>query len=410
MKPKLPPCGRLIAFALCVTILAASHWISPAWAEPARQQLSPQERLKLGERMYREGVLPSGEPMQAYVKGDLPVLGSAFSCVSCHLRAGIGSVEGGVYTPPTNSRNLYQPLKKYHKGVEIKYGEDPFHRPAYTDETLAAVLRGGVDPVGKVLNDVMPRYRLEDEEMGIMISYLKSLSSEFSPGITNTSIRFATVVSEDISPEESAPMFDALAKYISDKNNLRKNYQRTTTQRDRLMAKAMSVSRELEPRTLSLSRWVLKGPPETWRAQLEEYNRAEPAFALLGGMVKGDWKPIHQFCEDNKVPCLFPNTDFPVISDTDWYTLYISKGYFQEGEGVARFLNNEETALKNDTIVQIVRSSPEGRALAAGFAQTWQALDHAPPITVPLDAGQAITTAFPVRVIRSVCGRLHGLP
>ena len=39
-----------------------------------------------GRRMYLEGIRPSGEPMTAIVAGDVPVLGTQFSCESCHGR------------------------------------------------------------------------------------------------------------------------------------------------------------------------------------------------------------------------------------------------------------------------------------------------------------------------------------
>jgi hypothetical protein len=124
---------------------------------------------------------------------------------------------------------------------------------------------------------------------------------------------------------------------------------------------------------------------------MEEYYRKEPVFALIGGISKGEWKPIHQFSEDHRIPCLFPNTDFPVISPTDWYTLYLSKGYYQEGEAAARYLNNRGDILKGREIVQIVRDSREGRALSAGFQETWRDLGYGEVVTLTLKQGEDLT-------------------
>jgi hypothetical protein len=141
---------------------------------------------------------------------------------------------------------------------------------------------------------------------------------------------------------------------------------------------------------LSLSLWELKGPPETWRSQLEEYNRTDPVFALIGGISGGEWEPIHRFSEEHRIPCLFPITDFPVISPTDWYTLYLSKGYYQEGEGAARYLAGRDEVLKKGPVVQIVRASREGEALSRGFVETWRELGHEAPVTVTLKAGEKL--------------------
>ena len=65
----------------------------------------------------------------------------------------------------------------------------------------------------------MPRYMLDDEDMAIMIFYLKSLSSEFSPGISGTTFKFATVITDDVSPEDRDAMLSPLLSFINARNN-----------------------------------------------------------------------------------------------------------------------------------------------------------------------------------------------
>lgn len=156
----------------------------------------------------------------------------------------------------------------------------------------------------------------------------------------------------------------------------------------------MVQSTELLYKKFTLSRWMLKGPPETWRGQLEEYYRKDPVFALLGGISNSDWKPIHDFSEAYHIPCLFPQTNFPVVSDTDWYTLYLSKGYYQEGEGAARYLNSRFESEKGGIVVQIVRVSHQTEALSKGFVQTWSELGHNAAVTITLKPEEPITREF----------------
>jgi ABC-type branched-subunit amino acid transport system substrate-binding protein len=147
-------------------------------------------------------------------------------------------------------------------------------------------------------------------------------------------------------------------------------------------------------KTITLSRWFLKGSPDTWRAQLEEYNRKQPVFALLGGISNGSWKPIHDFSEENRIPCLFPQTNFPVVSGTDWYTHYFSKGYYQEGEAAARYLNGQVDVIKPGNVLQLVRITPEGEALSAGFKDTWQDLGHVNLQTETIKDGENLTVEY----------------
>jgi hypothetical protein len=376
--------------ALPTLVLALLGATAPVQGEEARRAATPtQEALRQGERIYREGILPSGEPVKAVVKGDIEVFGPMMSCESCHMRSGLGSFEGGVYSPPTNGPAIFQPLKFIYKGFENP--QLPPRRPAYTDESLADLLRYGYDPNVRELNDVMPRYELEDADMALLVAYLHTLSARLPPGVTNTTLSFATVVTDDVNPAERAAMLTALESYVSSKNRQAAYFETREGIRSRRMAEGMFASRELATRRLSLARWVLKGPPATWRSQLERYYRQHPVFALIGGITGGEWTPVHQFSEDHRLPCLFPLTDFPVISASDWYTLYLSKGFFQEGEGVARYLHGLDAKAGGTPILQVVRSSRAGRALSRGFLETWRDLGHEPPVTVTLKPGDRLT-------------------
>lgn len=75
-----------------------------------KKPFTPEGALRVGEKMYREGILPSGEPIRAFIMKDIPVDGSMFSCSACHQRSGLGSVEGTVVTWPTNGRTLSAPV------------------------------------------------------------------------------------------------------------------------------------------------------------------------------------------------------------------------------------------------------------------------------------------------------------
>lgn len=383
--PAVP--GRLILLWLALLLAPAS-----SLAAQDISDLAPAEIRRLGEQMYLKGILPSGKPMQAYVSGDIPMEGTSFTCVSCHLRSGIGSFEANVATSPTNGRILYQERKPYIEGYEHvpsfhKYALYFPARPAYTDETLAALITSGFDPTGRSVLKVMPRYDLDDRDLAILIAYLKSLSDQFSPGVSENEIKFATVIAEGVAPAAVEAMLLPLEFHVGRKNSQVLAYQKNP--RMARMAYNM-VGPDLAAKKFSLARWVLKGEPETWRAQLEAYYRAEPVFALLGGITGGEWEPVHRFCEENRIPDLMPLVDYPVLSDSDWYTLYFSRGVRQEGEAAARYLHTMYDLFAGRTIVQVVRDSRMGRALGAGFDGVWAATGHPAPVEIVLREGESL--------------------
>jgi len=252
--------------------------------------LSIAEALHQGEMMYRKGILPSGEPMQATVQGYIPVEGTMFSCESCHLKSGLGSIEGTVISLPTSATELYKPFTKASEESIPNWDlmPDPIQtiirRPAYTDKTLAIALWAGVDPGGRELNWTMPRYHLEDRDMEIMVFYLKHLSAVTSPGVTDSTLRFATVVTEDAPAVDREAMLAVLNAHVVARNS-QGRLREERAKRGPFYHKKMDTAY----RRMALDVWELKGAPETWRQQLENHYRKAPVFALLGGISGGEW-------------------------------------------------------------------------------------------------------------------------
>ncbi len=386
--------GWMIRAALAFWVTVVTVVPAAAFDRPLLEiaGVSHDEALRLGEQMYRRGLLPSGEPMTAVVQWDIEVDGSMFSCESCHLRSGVGSIEGQVITLPTNATELYKPFSKAAEEVLPSWQEVPkpiqtkILRPAYTDDTLAAVLWNGIDPSGRELSWTMPRYELSEADMALLVYYLKHLNAEFSPGVTENTLHFAAVIAPGVSAADREAFLAPLQAFIDGHNNQSRR-QEERAKRSPFYRKKMLFAW----RRIALDLWELQGPPESWRAQLEGFYRERPVFALLGGISDGGWAPVHRFCEENRVPAIFPLTDFPVISDSDWYTLYFSKGWYQEGESAARYLTHLTEDPARMPVVQVLRDTPEGRSLARGFRETRQLLKLPPAaeVGVPQDGAGA---------------------
>ena len=344
------------------------------------------EALRLGEQMYRYGILPSGKPMEALVMGDIPFDGRMFTCDDCHQRSGLGSEEGTVITWPTNGKELFAPRRRTGAYRPPAEGESPDGRrdlpryyqvedarPAYTEKSLARLLRVGIDPGGRRLDPIMPKYRLSRKNQAILTYYLRHLSSELSPGVDETTLYFATVITDDVAQENKTAMLSALQAHIDAHNSQSRHESKRAAS-----GPFYKSEKHKAFRNLSLSVWELSGPEDTWREQLESFYAEQPVFALLGGITAGSWRVIHTFSEDHKIPSIFPITDQPKISDTDWYTLYYSKGLYQEGESVAKYVRSQFGMDGNVKIVQLLRAGDsKASALSQGFNATWEEMGGA---------------------------------
>lgn len=315
------------------------------------------ENIALGKRMFLEGVLPSGKMMKALVQGDIKVSGEQVICGTCHRRSGMGSSEGPQVMPAITGNILFNPLRLPTSKPPLA----PLQRPAYTDQTIKQAIRSGVDANGQYLDPLMPRYLLTDQELDILQSYLNTLSVSHSPGVDDKEVHFSTIVADSVAPEKRKAMLDVMRIFFEQKNS------ETRYESKRARNAPWHKAWIFKPyRKWVLHVWELKGEPDTWPSQLEAAYQAQPVFAVLNGIAPGSWQPIHGFCQKEKIPCLFPNTDLPVEAEEDFYTLYMSKGTALEGEVLMRHLR--EAALSETPLFQVypkgdLRSEAAAKAL-----------------------------------------------
>jgi hypothetical protein len=398
---------RLAAVVLVCCLLLLGVFLARMFRAGERR-IPSKEALLAGEKMYRTGLLPSGAPMKAAVCKGAAIPGSTFACASCHTRSGLGTMEeGAARTPPINGARLYQPRypnfpiltpAERAQMLPARFQVPPL-RPAYTDATLAVAIRKGIDPSGRSLSPVMPRYELGRSDLKTLIAYLKQLSAQLSPGVSDSTIALATVITDEVTKEDRDAMLGPLELNIRSHNNLGHNAGNMGVM---LSMKEMRYTF----RQWTLAQWILTGSPETWPAQLEDYYAKSPVFALVGGISYRPWAPVHHFCETHQIPCLLPITDLPVVSTTDFYTLYFSEGYYQEGETAARYVAKSWDATHPASIVQVLSPGPEAEALASGFQDVWKDLGHGPVETITAKEGEVVTAALTRKSGRPVAGSI----
>lgn len=293
------------------------------------------------ERLYRQGVLPSGKALRGQRETG-PIEGALAACATCHRRSGLGSWEGQVVIPPITGRFLFQ---------ERTGGSAP-----YTEASLARAIRSGISSSGRRLGELMPRYELDEPTMAALLTYLKTLTTGPVPGVDGDTLHFATIVTPDADPVARQGMLEVLRQFFADKNaGIRGD------------SPALQSSRGVMYRVTrrwSLHVWLLTGPPDTWGAQLAKQFEATPVFAAISGLGGKTWAPIHRFCEVHALPCLFPNVDLPVNSEDDFYSVYFSRAVLLEAGLIAAKLAPQQR------VVQIFRPNDIGAAAAAALAHT----------------------------------------
>ncbi|MBL8305628.1 MAG: hypothetical protein JNM33_02960 [Rubrivivax sp.] len=319
----------------------------------ARVAPADEHQLALGARIYREGRGEGGREVMGLRFGGVEAQGAAVACATCHRRSGLGAVEGVDQVAPVAGRIIFTDDPR--AVVSMNYRNiksfNQRHAP-FDDGSFAAAVNGGAHVDGRELSPMMPRFDLRPAELQALQAYLRTLSAQWSPGVSATRLRLATVITPDTTPERREIFLETLRAAVSQKNGNFTPGQRT-----------MSTAAEMlfrSDRFWDLDVWTLSGPPSTWGEQLDAHMRRQPVFALVSGLGAGEWGPVHAFCEREQTPCWFPSVDAPPPeAQKDFYSLYFSAGVLLEADVLARHLSAGPRPAR---VVQLHRGDAAGRA------------------------------------------------
>lgn len=287
---------------------------------------------QLGTKIYNEGI--NGQR----------------ACVECHLHSGQGMIEGDNIVLPINGKAIFSAydgipivgresvehynadLKAVQQYLVNKFGKPPA-RPAYTEKSLAKLFEHGIDSAGRKMAPLMPAYHFNKQELNALTLYLKKLDILVPVGVDEHKINFVTIISEEATQKESTSQFINKLQEFATMHNTR----------------ARKIIHDF--RAIDYSFWVLKGPKETWRQQLEQkYSQKQPALIVSG--IADDWTPIHNFSEEHHIPTLLPVTEQPSLEKST-YTFYWTRGQVAEGEIAGREAGPNAVVIGSETDVRV---------------------------------------------------------
>ena len=363
--------ARYISFIVCMVLgnsmvvadLGKGKDIVTDNVPPTLEFKLDSKSVELGKRIYRQGILASGEVLTGLVQGDIPIKGTQLACIHCHKRSGFGGSEGNIVTPAITGDVLFSPQVSQAAEIFKLRNPDEKTRPAYDDATFFRAVVEGKHRNGRALDLLMPRYNLSESDRKNLLSYIKSLSSSPSPGVSKTEMQLAVIFTDSVSASQKRAALRILYRFIRTRNTDTRPHTRRAQN-----APWHKKWHYESHRIWKLNLWSVEGPVETWASQLELQYGREPVFAVIGGLGNSDdWTPIDQFCESQEIPCLFPTTHLPPQSEQNFYSVYFSKGLVLEAEALAKHLSNIKKDNKALSIVQIYGNDLYGHVPAAVF-------------------------------------------
>ena len=351
-------CGLI---ALGSLLAAASAAPAPA---PAPSPAPAPAALALADGIYNLGRLPSGAPVTGRRDQRLPAVGAAAACANCHRPSGLGQVEGDAYVPPIAGNFLFAP-----RGAQGVLTMDPrvsksfnrSHEP-YNEETLIRAIRDGINSEGRQMSVLMPRYELDASTHAALATYLRQLSTQWSPGVDANTISVATIITPEVDAPRRKTFLSMMQTIVRLKNASTAVASQKKNRHHMVTAAEMVLGTE---RNWDLQVWELQGPADTWSSQIEERYRAHPVFAVVSGLSDTSWQPVQDFCEHQRVPCWFPSVPAST-AEPGKYTFYFSAGVRLEAALLSRQLTGGSGPEdhRGHRLIQVYRMGEPGSTAA----------------------------------------------
>ncbi len=281
-----------------------------------------------GKKLYTTGESPSGKTITARIgleATELPC--TQVPCVSCHGEDGQGRPEGNIV--PTNITFEYLTLSYGHQH------DNGRKHPAFTADTFITAISKGIDSAGNQLDYAMPRYTLSDSDSADLIVYLKRLSSDVDAGLTDTTIRLATLLpTQGPLADIGQAMKAILLAYFNEIN-----------------AQGGIYNRKIQLEVVEYT-----DDSETTLKNVRRLLETEPVFALIAPFSSNIEQEMLLLSEQLDVPQIAPYTLFPEDKPTrSQSTFYLLPGLNNESLAMVDYAANE-LHLKN---IQSMVISPE---------------------------------------------------
>lgn len=247
---------------------------------------------------------------------------------------------------------------------------------------------------------LMPRFALSDSDMAALIAHLQALDRRHVPGVSDTDLHFATILTPDVPPQRRQLVRQVIEQYFQDRNGALRGPGAQTMSTSGSTAYARMMFRVNRQWVLHV--WEPGGAPDTWRKQLEQKFKDEPVLAVISGIAGPAWPVVGDFCEQQGIPCLFPNVEAPPANgDEQFHSVFFSRGVLLEADLIGGALLEDNVGLPKH-VVQVYRANDVGmygaRALGGllekqGVKVTDRAIDSQRGLAAAVSEGAAAEAA-----------------